>query len=152
MKYKIEFFVGLFILISFISFFLIVIKITDINALYQKEKTYKVNAIFKNVGNLKKKSKVTICGVKIGFVNSIRLKKNSSNEYYSEVEMYINSNINEIPIDSSINILMSNLLGDSYIQIELGNDTNYLVDGDIVAFTTQALIIEELISKFAISK
>lgn len=152
MKYKIEFFVGLFILISFISFFLIVIKITDINALYQKEKTYKVNAIFKNVGNLKKKSKVTICGVKIGFVNSIQLKKNSSNEYYSEVEMYINSNINEIPIDSSINILMSNLLGDSYIQIELGNDTNYLVDGDIVAFTTQALIIEELISKFAISK
>jgi len=111
-----------------------------------------VNAIFKNIGSLKKKSRVTICGVKIGFVNNIQLKKNTNNEYYSNVEIFINANINQIPIDSSINILMSNLLGDSYVQIEIGNDDFYLKDGDIVTFTTQALIIEELISKLAINK
>ncbi|HIH2763195.1 MAG TPA: outer membrane lipid asymmetry maintenance protein MlaD [Candidatus Azoamicus sp.] len=152
MKYRIEFFVGLFFLLSVISFFIIVIKITDISTFYQKEKTYKICAVFKNIGNLKKKSRVTICGVKVGFVNNIQLNKHSGNEYYSQVEMSINSKINEIPIDSSINILMSNLLGDSYIQIELGNDDVYLKNGDIVTFTTQALILEELISKFAINK
>lgn len=152
MKYRIEFFVGLFFLFSIISFFIIVIKLTDVSTFYHKEKTYRVYAVFKNVGNLKRKSRVTICGVKIGFVNSIQLSKNSGNEYYSHVEMFINSRISEIPADSFINILMSNLLGDSYIQIELGNDDVYLKDGDVVNFTTQALIIEELISKFAINK
>lgn len=152
MKYKIEFFVGLFVFISIISFLIITIKITDISSFYKNEKTYRVNAIFKNIGSLKKKSRVTICGVKIGFVNNIQLKKNTNNEYYSNVEIFINANINQIPIDSSINILMSNLLGDSYVQIEIGNDDFYLKDGDIVTFTTQALIIEELISKLAINK
>mgnify|MGYP007099538075 FL=1 len=60
--------------------------------------------------------------------------------------------INEIPSDSSINILMSSLLGDSYVQIELGNEDTYLKDGDIVTLTTQALIIEDLISKFTFNK
>ncbi|HIH2762564.1 MAG TPA: outer membrane lipid asymmetry maintenance protein MlaD [Candidatus Azoamicus sp. MARI] len=152
MKYRIEFFVGLFFLISIACFLIIAIKITDVSFFYKNEKTYSINAVFKNVGNLKKKSRVTICGVKIGFVKSIELKKTSGNEYYSHVEMFINSKINEIPKDSSINILMSNLLGDSYIQIDLGNDDFYLKDGDVVNFTTQALIIEELIAKFAISK
>ena len=83
-------------------------------------------------------------------MNKIDLKKNISNEYYSHVEMIITSDVNEIPIDSSINILMSSLLGDNYVQIDLGNDDSYLKNGDIVTFTAQALIIEELIAKFAI--
>ncbi len=66
--------------------------------------------------------------------------------------MLINSNIREIPSDSSINILMSSLLGDSYIQIELGNEDTFLKDGDTVTLTTQALIIEDLISKFTFNK
>ena len=149
-KHKIEFFVGLFILFGMFSFLIIIFKMTDISTFYQKDKGYKIHAVFKNVGNLKKKSKVTIGGVKIGFVNKIDLKKNISNEYYSHVEMIITSDVNEIPIDSSINILMSSLLGDNYVQIDLGNDDSYLKNGDIVTFTAQALIIEELIAKFAI--
>jgi len=149
-KHKVEFFVGLFVLFGIFSFLLIIFKMTDISTFYQKDKGYKLHAVFKNVGNLRKKSKVTVGGVKIGFVSKIDLKKNISNEYYSHVEMAINSNVNEIPIDSSINILMSSLLGDNYVQIEIGNDDIYLKDGDIVTFTIQALIIEELIAKFAI--
>lgn len=152
MKYKIEFFVGFFVLITVVSFLIIIFKITDISTFYQNDKTYKVCAVFKHIGNLKKKSRVTICGVKVGFVNNISLKKNLNNEYYSFVEMSIYSKINEIPVDSSINILMSNLLGDNYIQIELGNEDAYLKNGDIVNFTTQALIIEELLSKFAVNR
>ncbi|HIH2763511.1 MAG TPA: MlaD family protein [Candidatus Azoamicus sp.] len=152
MKYRIEILVGFFFIVSVMSFLIILIKITDVTSFYNKEHTYKFSAVFKNIGNLKKKSRVTICGVKVGFVNNIQLKKNTSNEYYSYVEMIISSKVDEIPIDSSINILMSNLLGDSYIQIEIGNDDVYIKNGDVITFTTQALIIEELIAKFAISK
>lgn len=151
-KHKIEFFVGTFIILGIISLLIIILQISDVQNIYKITKEYKIKATFKNVGNLKKKAKVTIGGVKIGNVNKIELKKNLFQEYYPEVEISINNTINEIPIDSSINILMSSLLGDSYIQIELGNENTFLKDGDIVTLTTQALILEDLISKFTFNK
>lgn len=151
-KYKIEFFVGIFIMLGIFAILMLALQISDIKNIYKSEKEYKIKAIFKNIGNLKQRSRVTIGGVKIGHVNKIKLKKNQDQEYYPEVEMLINSSINEIPIDSSINILMSSLLGDSYIQIELGNEEIFLKDGDLVTLTTQALILEELISKFTFNK
>lgn len=151
-KYKIEFFVGLFTIISLISTLILTIQISDIKTAFKKENTYTLIAIFKNIGNLKKKAKVTIGGVKIGSVGKIQLKKINETEYYPQVELIINCKINDIPVDSSINILMSSLLGDSYIQIELGNENKFLKNGDIVTLTTQALIIEELVSKLAFSR
>lgn len=151
-KHKIEFLVGSFIMLGIASLLMIILQISDVQSIYKTTKEYKINATFKNVGNLKKKAKVTIGGVKIGNVSKIELKKNSEQEYYPEVEMSINNTINEIPIDSSINILMSSLLGDSYIQIELGNENFFLKDGDTVTLTTQALILEDLISKFTFNK
>lgn len=151
-KYKIEFFVGLFVLLGLLALIIIITEITDIKSIYIKENNYKIKAIFKNIGNLKKKSRVTIGGVKIGSVSKIELKKSDENEYYPQVELSINCNYKNIPSDSSINILMSSLLGDSYIQIETGNEDTFLKDGDIVTLTTQALIIEEIVSKLAFNK
>ncbi len=152
MKNKIEFFVGLFVILGIISLLLLITKITDFKNIYTKEKTYSITAIFKNIGNLKKNAKVTIGGVKIGIVNKIELKYSDENEYYPQVELLIDYNYKKIPVDSSINILMISLLGDSYIQIELGNEDFFLKNGDIVKLTTQALIIEEVISKLAFNK
>lgn len=151
-KYKIEFFVGFFVLLGMLAALIIITQITDIKNIYIKENTYTIKAIFKNIGNLKKKARVTIGGVKIGNVSKIELKKSAENEYYPQIELSINCNYENIPIDSSINILMSSLLGDSYIQIEIGNEDNFLKDGDVVTLTTQALIIEEIISKLAFNK
>lgn len=151
-KYKIEFLVGLFMILGIISVLILIIQISDIKNIYKKEKTYTLTAVFKNIGTLKKKAKVTIGGVKIGHVGKIELKKNEENEYYPQVELLINCNFKNIPKDSSINILMSSLLGDSYIQIEPGNENNFLKHGDIVTLTTQALILEEIISKLAFNK
>jgi phospholipid/cholesterol/gamma-HCH transport system substrate-binding protein len=151
-KYKIEFFVGLFVVLGIIALLIIITQITDVKNIYTKEKTYIITAVFKNIGNLKKNARVTIGGVKIGIVNKIALKYSEENEYYPQVELLISYNYKKIPIDSSINILMSSLLGDSYIQIEPGNEDLFLKNGDIVRLTTQALIIEEVISKLAFNK
>jgi len=151
-KYKIEFLVGIFIIFGIASFLMLLLQISDVKNFYNPIKEYKINAAFKNIGTLKQKAKVTIGGVKIGSVSKIELKKNLLQEYYPEVEMSISSNIKEIPTDSSVNILMSSLLGDSYIQIELGNEEVFLKDGDTVTLTTQALILEDLISKFTFNR
>jgi phospholipid/cholesterol/gamma-HCH transport system substrate-binding protein len=151
-KYKIELLVGLFTIFGIISLLILIMQISDFKNIYKKEKIYTITAIFKNVGTLKKKARVTIGGVKIGKVGKIELKKNNENEYYPQVELLINENFKNIPVDSSINILMSSLLGDSYIQIDLGNENSFLKDGDIVTLTTQALIIEDVISKLAFNK
>lgn len=151
MKYKSEFFVGLFFLLGIISFFFLVFKISNLGYFYNSGNEYKLKAIFKNIGNLKKRARVTVGGVKIGDVVNISLKRNDNLEYYPEVEIKINSDI-KIPEDSTASILMNSLLGDSYIQIELGNEDKFLSDGDSIILTTQALIIEDLISKFAFNK
>ncbi|HFL8824244.1 MAG TPA: outer membrane lipid asymmetry maintenance protein MlaD [Candidatus Azoamicus sp. OHIO1] len=150
-KYKIEFFVGVFISLGILSILILILQISGIKTIYNKEETYKITASFKNIGNLREKAKVTIGGVKIGTVNKIELNYNSS-EYIPQVEMFINCKVKNIPIDSIASIIMSSLLGDSYIQIEPGNEDLFLNNGDAIKLTTQALIIEELLSKFAFSK
>jgi phospholipid/cholesterol/gamma-HCH transport system substrate-binding protein len=150
-KYKKEFFVGLFFILTVISLLFLISSISGYN-IYKNDEFYKLKASFANIGNLKEKSKVTIGGVKIGFVNSISLKKNDNDEYRPEIEMLINKKIDRISVDSSVNILISNLLGECYIQIDIGNDDEFLKNGDNFIFSNQALIIDELISKFAFGK
>jgi phospholipid/cholesterol/gamma-HCH transport system substrate-binding protein len=150
-KIKIELFVGLFILFSVFCFFIIVFKFSDIQNVGINKK-YKIIGIFRNIGNLKLKAKVSIYGVKIGYVNKIDLIRNKLNDYHVEVEMLISSNINCIPSDSTASVFMTSMLGDSYVQIDVGNENDFLRDGDIICLTNQALIIEDLISKFALNK
>lgn len=151
-KYKIELFVGFFIIFSVVCFFVIMLNFSEVNNITGVNKKYKLKAIFRNVGHLKVKAKVTICGVKVGYIDSIKLVKDSSNAYYVEVGILIDLNVNCIPKDSTASIFMTNLLGENYLQIDLGNDDSFLRDGDIIFLTNQALIIEDLISKFAFNK
>lgn len=152
MRYKAEFFVGVLGLLSLFSILFLMIQVSDVNSIFKNENGYKIKAMFKNIGNLKKKARVTIGGVKIGFVTKIELKQNKNQEYYPEIEIQIIDKNIKIPEDSTMSILMSSLLGDSYIQIELGNEDKFLENGGIITLTTQALIIEDLISKFALNK
>lgn len=148
-KYKVEFFTGIFFIIGLTCLFILIFKISTTWAVYDIGNKYRLKAIFKNVGNLKFKSKVTIYGVKVGYVSNIRLFKNDAGEYDVEVEMLISSFIDSIPIDSIVNIFMTSLLGEHYVQIELGNEDVFLKHDDVMVLTTPALIIEDLISKFA---
>lgn len=152
MKNKFEFLVGLFIVFSFFFSIILLIFFSSSVGFLDFHKKYKLKAVFINVGNLKVNSKVTLCGVKIGHVDKIILVKNKLNEYYAEVDMLIDFQFKFIPRDSVANIYMVNLLGDNYIQIDLGNDELFFNDGDTIFLTNQALIIEDLIGKFAFSK
>ncbi len=150
MKTKIiEFWVGLFVILGICSLLMLALQVSGLTSIYQ-EKGYSLKALFKNIGGLKVKSKVTINGVKIGTVVKINLVHDEFNEYQALVEMNINKAYNNLPKDSSAKILTAGLLGDNYVGIEPGMEDTFFKPGDVIELTQQAILLEDLISKFAV--
>lgn len=151
MKTKIiEFWVGLFIILGICSLLMLALQVSGLTDLYS-EKGYTLKAVFKNIGGLKTKSKVTINGVKIGTVSKISLIYDEFNEYHALVEMDINKSYRNLPKDSSAKILTAGLLGDNYVGIEPGMEDVFLKANDVIELTQQAVLLEDLISKFAVN-
>ena len=148
----IEILVGFFVVLGIASLLMLALQVSGLGSFYEYDEGYKLFAVFQNIGSLKPRSKVTLGGVKIGRVTAITLKQNEYKEYQPVVEMTINSTIKNLPKDSSAKILTAGLLGDNYIGVELGRDDKFLENGDVITLTTQALLLEELISKFAVGK
>ena len=112
------------------------------------ESTYRVNARFDNIGGLKPKAAVKSAGVVVGRVESITFDDKT---FQALVRLDLNPAY-KFPKDSSLKILTSGLLGEQYIGIEAGGDTNNLVEGDRITRTQSAAVLEDLINQFIYSK
>lgn len=148
----IEVLVGLFVVLGIASLLMLSLQVSGLSDFYRDDSGYKIKAIFQNIGGLKVRSKVTLGGVRIGRVTNIGLEENEYNEYQPVVEMSIDSSIKNLPKDSTAKILTAGLLGDNYVGIETGQEEDYLVEGDVISLTSQAVVLEDLISKFAVSR
>ena len=147
----IEISVGVLVTLGIASLLMLAMQVSGFSDFYSENTGYKLSAVFKNIGGLKVKSKVTVGGVTVGRVTNIILVSDEG-EYNPLVEMAIDSKVNQIPTDSTASILTAGLLGDNYIGIEIGMDDEFLASGDTITLTNQALLLEDLISKFAIGK
>ncbi|MBU6436555.1 MAG: outer membrane lipid asymmetry maintenance protein MlaD, partial [Betaproteobacteria bacterium] len=56
------------------------------------------------------------------------------------------------PKDTSAKILTAGLLGEQYVGLDPGGDTNNLKQGDVITQTQSAVVLENLISQFLFSK
>ena len=146
----IEIWVGVFVILGIASLLMLALQVSGLSDFYHHEGGYTLKAPFSNIGGLKVRSKVTVGGVRIGRVIAIDLEKNSFEEYEPVVTMNIDKQFSNLPIDSVGKILTSGLLGDNYVGIEPGQDEDYLKDGDSLTLTSQAILLEDLISKFAV--
>jgi phospholipid/cholesterol/gamma-HCH transport system substrate-binding protein len=99
-------------------------------------------ATFDQVADLKPRAPVDIAGVKVGQVVAVALDEN----YRARVRLDVDPKL-QLPIDSSASIVTSGLLGDRYIQIELGAEEEYLADGEAISYTESAIVLERLIGK-----
>jgi len=99
-------------------------------------------ATFDEVGNLKPRAQVVISGVKVGEVETIGLGE----DFRARVALKVEGKL-ELPIDTSASILTAGVLGDQYIELQPGGDTQYLASGDQIQFTQSAVILERLIGK-----
>ena len=85
----------------------------------------------------------------IGRVSSIGFDKEI---YEAEVKVKIESQYNNIPEDTSASIFTSGLLGEQYIGLEPGGSDAFMKNGDKFKLTQSAVVLEQLIGQFLVSK
>ncbi len=146
---RIEIWVGLFVVLGIAALLMLALQVSGLSDFYNPKSGFVLKANFTNIGGLKVRSKVTIGGVTIGRVTDISLTRNAYGEYTALVTMDINKTIKDIPDDSSAKILTAGLLGDNYIAIVPGQSPQFLHEGSTIELTSQAILLEDLISKFA---
>ena len=106
---------------------------------------FTVTAKFDNVGDLKAGSQVTMAGVTIGRVESIRF---DPKDFKAAVVLRIENQYSQIPDDSDASIQTQGLLGGKYVGISPGGSDMFLKDGSTIAFTQSAIVLETLVNKF----
>ena len=144
----VEIVVGAFMLAGLISLAILATRISGFN-IDSEANTYSVYAHFENVGGLVVRSKVSISGVYVGQVSEITYDKNALN---ARVRMEIESDIDNISVDSTASILTEGLLGGKYIGITLGAEDDMLKEGDEFTDTQSAIVLEELIGQFLLDQ
>lgn len=140
---RIEIMVGVFLVIGFLAFGWLALRLGEVSLLSQGT-TYTLDAAFNNVSGLKKGAEIQISGVNVGTVRDIRLDQ----DHMALVRMQLRQDVH-LPLDSMASIKTQGIIGDKYIQISLGGDTTMYKEGEILVDTESTVDIESLISKFA---
>jgi len=140
--------VGLFVLLGAGAMVFLALKAGNLGASTLGQQRYVVYSDFDNIGGLKPRAAVKSAGVVVGRVESIKF---DDKKFKALVTLDLNGRY-QFPKDSSLKILTSGLLGEQYLGIEPGGDTNNLAAGDTIRFTQSAIVLEDLISQFLFSK
>jgi phospholipid/cholesterol/gamma-HCH transport system substrate-binding protein len=140
--------VGLFVLLGAVALMFLALKAGNMSSVKAFNQTYTVTAKFDNIGGLKPQGAVKAAGVVIGRVDAIQFDDKS---YQALVTLTLDAGY-KFPKDSSAKILTAGLLGEQYIGLEPGGDTVNLGNGDRIARTQSAAVLEDLINQFIYSK
>jgi phospholipid/cholesterol/gamma-HCH transport system substrate-binding protein len=146
-KTALDFWVGLFVVLGFIALLFLALKAGNMSSL-SFQATYPVKLKFDNIGGLKVRAPVKSAGVTVGRVASIGF---DSNSYQALVTLDLDKQY-QFPKDTSAKILTSGLLGEQYIGLEPGGDSEMLKAGDTITMTQSAIVLENLIGQFLYSK
>lgn len=144
---SLDLWVGLFVLLGAAALLFLAMKAGNMSSL-SFQQTYPVITEFDNIGGLKPRAPVKSAGVVVGRVADIRFDDKS---FQAVVTLNLESSY-KFPKDTSAKILTSGLLGEQYIGLEAGGDTQNLVAGDRIKMTQSAVVLENLISQFLFSK
>lgn len=149
----VDFTVGIFMLLGLAALLVMAMKVSGIANILTPKGFY-VSADFSDIGGLKVRAPVTVAGVRVGEVSKIELKPHELN---AKVTMLLNEK-SRIPYeDASARILTEGLLGSNYVSIvpgfesETDKDHPYLRNGDLIAKTQEAIILENLIGQLLFS-
>ncbi|HEZ3991912.1 TPA: outer membrane lipid asymmetry maintenance protein MlaD [Neisseria meningitidis] len=143
-KNILEFWVGLFVLIGAAAVAFLAFRVAGGAAFGGSDKTY---AVYADFGGLKVNAPVKSAGVLVGRVGAIGLDPKS---YQARVRLDLDGKY-QFSSDVSAQILTSGLLGEQYIGLQQGGDTENLAAGDTISVTSSAMVLENLIGKFMTS-
>jgi phospholipid/cholesterol/gamma-HCH transport system substrate-binding protein len=139
--------VGIFVVAGVAALAMLAMKVGNLGT-YNMSETYQVHAYFTNVGGLKPKASIKSAGVLVGRVTDITL---DTQRYEANVVMSLDKRY-QFPKDTFADILTSGLLGEQYIGLVPGGDSEMLKNGEQIKMTQSAVVLENLISKFMFNK
>lgn len=105
---------------------------------------YMLQARFDRIDGLNVGSDVRVAGIKVGTILESELDTTS---YQAIVKFSVASGV-ELPLDTAAAISSESLLGGSYLSLLPGGDEEYLVNGDEIEETQDAIDLLGLIGKF----
>ena len=143
----IDLWVGIFVALGLGAIVFLSMKVGNL-ASFKSEEGYHLEAHFDNIGGLKVRAPVKSAGVVVGRVAQIKLDPKT----YEAIAMLNIDPSYQFTKDTIASILTSGLLGEQYVSLDPGGDTNYLKNGDRVAKTQSAVVLEKLLSQFMFSK
>jgi len=144
----VEIAVGAFMAAGLIALFFLAMQVSNLSAAGSGD-GYLLKARFQNIGSLKVRAPVSMAGVRIGRVESIRFDQDT---YEAVVTLRIENQYDRIPDDTFANIYTAGLLGEQYIGLDPGGSDIYLAGGDALMHTQSALILEQIVGQFLFSK
>lgn len=140
--------VGVFVAVGIAALLVLAVNVSNVGG-FSSGQQYTVTASFDNISGLKARSQVAIAGVTVGRVVDITVDPVT---FEAVVEMTIDSQFDEVPIDSSVGIYTAGLLGEKYVGIEPGGAPDFLEEGSVIRLTQSSIVLEKLISQFLFSQ
>lgn len=139
---KLEFTVGIFVLIGLIAILYLALQVGSNRWAGDH---YSLYARFLNTGGLNEGSSVQIAGVKVGTVGGITLNRE---QMVAMVELKLPSDL-ILDDDTIASIKSTGLIGDKFLSLNPGGSGLPLEAGEVIVDTESAIDIESLISRFA---
>ena len=146
-KTILDLWVGLFVIAGIAALLFLTLKVGSMNAVSTSD-SYEVVALFENIGGLKSRAPVKSAGVVVGRVSDIRF----DNETYEAAVTLRLDRRYAFPKDTSAAIMTSGLLGEQYVGLEAGGDSEKLKNKDRILITQSAVVLENLIGQFLYGK
>ena len=146
-KTILDLWVGLFVIAGIVALLFLALKVGSMSTVNSSD-SYEVVARFENIGGLKVRAPVKSAGVVVGRVADIRF---DNEKYEAAVTLRLDKRYS-FPKDTSAAIMTSGLLGEQYISLEPGGDSEKLKDKDRILITQDAVVLENLIGRFLYGK
>ena len=143
----IDLWVGIFVALGVAALLGLAMKVGNLTTSNLGE-TYTISANYENIGGLKLRAPVKSAGVVVGRVADIKFDP-------ATFEAVVSLNVDKrysFPKDTFANIYTAGLLGEQYVALEAGGDEVALKNGDKIAQTQDAVVLEKMISQFLYNK
>ena len=135
---------GIFVLAGIVALFMLAFKVGNLSSFSLSTNNYVLYANFENIGGLKVRAPVKSAGVVVGRIADIRF---DNKDYLARVTLSL-ENRYQFPKDTFASILTSGLLGEQYVGLDAGGDSEFLQPGETIKKTQSAVVLEKLISQF----
>lgn len=143
-----ELLVGLFMLLFLGAMLVLALRVSNLTG-FGGGDSYHLLARFENVGGLKSGAGVAAGGVRVGEIDRIEY---DTETFEAIVHLSMDAKFNAFPQDTSASIYTAGLLGEQYIGLEPGAETEVLVNNDEIYQTQSALVLERLIGQVLFSR